>query len=117
MMDKRRCHKRDEKPKLEFPPLRVEWAVLGNRFVHIARAVAEKTEKRIAPHALRLTVLAVTVNGQPIDGIAVLVLPVAVAGMMAHMNPVVISLGKTDDDGFEQAKGVIHPAPIEIRCV
>jgi hypothetical protein len=43
-----------------------------------------------------------------------LILPVAVAGMMAHMNPVIIGLRKTDGDGFQQAEGVIHPARLEI---
>ena len=83
--------------------LLLRFYLLVKRFVHIAHTVTEKTEKRIAPHALRLTVLAVAVNGQPIDRVPLLVLPVAVAGMMAHMNPVVIGLGKTDGDGFEQA--------------
>ena len=46
-----------------------------------------------------VAIVAVTVNGKPVDGLTILVLAIGVAAMVAHVHRVVVSLGKAGRDG------------------
>lgn len=63
-----------------------------------AYVIPEETEKDITPGVFGFAVVAVFINGKPVDRVAILVRPVGIALVMLHMDGVVIRLGKTACD-------------------
>src|SRR5438270_154414 len=71
--------------------------------------IAKKAEKNIAPGILRFTIVPVTVNGNPVNGLAMLIGPISITFMMLHVDDIVIGLRKTAGDRLDDAEGAVHP--------
>ena len=81
------------------------------------RIVAEETEENVAPRILRFAIVAVSVNRNPIDRLAVFVRPIGVAFVMLHVHDVVIGLRKTTRDRLRDAEKAIQKRRSKERVV
>src|SRR5437016_158645 len=72
--------------------------------------ISEETEKHVAPRIFGFAVMAVLINRNPIDGLAVLIGPIGVAFVMLHVDGIVVGLRKTTRDRLHDSK-----KPIEER--
>ena len=102
--EKTENHEEDPRRDLEHAPLRIERTAPLDLVVDHLRIVAEVSEEGIGPRAFRIVVMAVPVNGKPIDGVALLVLAVAVSLMMPVMDEIVKLLRETHGDREQPAK-------------
>src|SRR6266496_408749 len=69
--EERRC----ERCQLNIPPHQSARSALAQFFPDCAHVVAKETKEDVAPGVLRLAVVAVFVNRNPIDGIAIFIRP------------------------------------------
>jgi zinc/manganese transport system substrate-binding protein len=68
------------------------------------RIVAHVAEEGVGPDAFRLVVVAVAVDGRPVDGVAVLADLVAVAAMVPRMDGVVADLREAERERLHEAE-------------
>src|SRR5256885_7986881 len=78
---------------------------------------AEETEEGITERMLRLTVVPMFVNRNPINRFAFFVRPIGVALVMLHVDAVVKDLAEPDADRFENAEEPVEDWPPEIGVV
>ena len=90
---------------------------LASSRLNRAWVVAKEAEKNISPRVLGFAVMAVPVDRQPIDRVAVLILPIRIALMMLHVDDVVIGLRKTAGDGLGDPKKPIEELRTEERVM
>ena len=84
--------------QLDVSPAYLRFAALAQLAFDRRRIVAKETQKDIAPRVLRLVLVPMPINREPVDRLTIFIFPVAVAFMMLSVNNVVVSLRKTSGD-------------------
>ncbi len=102
---------------LEDPPGHILGIFLFQLGQGLTRIIAEIAIKRVFPHVFRLTILAIAINREPINGIAGFILNITIAHVVTHMHAVIKGLGKPNGQGFNQAKEPVEEAGGEIGVV
>ena len=95
---------RDKAHQLEHSPKRLA-RILALQFLeHGFWVFAEEAYERVFQRMFRFTVMAVFINRNPIDGLAMIVGPVGVALVMLHMNALVKNLAEANSNRFHDAE-------------
>ncbi len=103
--------------QLDVAPADLGLAALFEFAADGGRVIAEEGQKRVAPDVLGLVVVAVAVDGNPVGGLAVFVLLVAVALVVLHVDHVVVGLREAAGDGFDHAEKAVEQRRAEIRVM
>src|ERR1051325_803528 len=115
--EKHREQRDREGSQFEIAPENVAIAALAQFFSNGANVIAKETEKNIAPRTFRLAVVAMPIDRQPIDRVALLVLSIGVSFVMLHVHPVVHRLRETTGDRLGDAEQAIQNPGTEKRIV
>ena len=108
---------RDEAHQLEHSPKRLTRTLAFQFFENRFGILAEETDKRVFQRMFCFTVMAVFVNRNPINGIAVFVRPVGITLVMLHMNALVENLTEANRDRFQDAEQAIQQGRTKIGIV
>src|SRR5436190_12446432 len=115
--DAKRDERADEQDELGHAPERFAFVLPHQRVENRLGIFTEETEERVAERMLRLAVVAMFVNRDPIDRLTLVVRPIRVPLVMLHVDAVVENLAEPDTDGFENAEETVQDRPPEIRVV
>jgi hypothetical protein len=103
--------------QLEVTPENVAIVAFAQFSANCSDIVPKETQEHIAPWIFRFAVVTVTINGQPINSIALFVLTIGIPLVMLHMHGVVHRLRKTAGDGLCDSKNPIQSVRTEERIV
>jgi hypothetical protein len=107
----------NEAHQLEHSPKRLA-RVLAFQFLEDGLGIlAKETDKRVFQRMFRFTLMAVLVNRNPIDRVAMIVGPVGVSLVMLHVNAFVKNLPEANRDRFHDAEQAIQQRRTEIGIV
>src|SRR5262249_21693653 len=107
----------DKQHKLGHAPKRLARIFPLQFFKDCLGIFTEKAQERVFEWTLRFAVVTVFVNGDPIDGLTVLVGTVSISFVMLHVNAFVENLTEADRDRLQDAKQTIDKRRTEIRIV
>ncbi len=101
----------DDTPK-SFSPV-LAFQLQENRL----RIFTKETKESVLKRVFRFAIVAVFVNGKPIDRLAIIIRPVRIAFVMLHVNAFIKDLTETDGDRFENAEETIKQRRTKIRIM
>ena len=107
----------DKRHDLEDTPIRVRPVLSFDFRKNSLGVVAHVTEKDVAPDVFRFAIVSMSVNRQPVYGIAIIIRPVAVPHVMPVMHVFVECLGEPERERLHQTEYSIQGAPFEIGVV
>src|SRR5262245_1375280 len=107
----------NEACQLEHSPKRLARVLAFELVQNSLGILAEETDKSVFQRMFRFTVMAMLVNGNPIDRVAVLVGPVGVSLVMLHVNALVKNLAEANSDRFHDAEQTIQKRRPKIGIV